>query len=102
MSSKICCLWSRLGLELPSELGVYDLEWVHHSSQNEVLRGLNGPRLLQRNVADIFEWTHYCCKIILLTSMNEPTGTPERCCQCTHMGPLVLRKYTADGHKWAQ
>ena len=92
MSSKICCLWSQLGPELPSELGVYDREWVHHSSWNEVPRGLNGPTLLQRNVAEIFELTHYCCKIILQTSINGPTGTPGRCCQCTHVGPLVLKK----------
>src|ERR1700761_1130712 len=91
--SKICCLWSQMGPALPSEFGVYGLEWAHHSSRDEVPRGLHGPTLLQRNAADIFEWAHYCGQIFLPMSMNGPTGSPDRCCQCTHVGLLVLQRH---------
>ena len=34
-------------------------------------------------------------------AMNGPATSPETCCQYTGVGPSLMLKNTANGHKWA-
>ena len=106
--SKICCLWSWMSPVLPSEFGVYGLEWVHHSNTNgPVLLWRNaantliinaekccwwpwmGPVCLATMVTNIFGWTHYCCWKWLPMSMNGPNVPTKNCCWWTWNGSII-------------
>ena len=73
---------------------------------------LNGPTL-PTNASDTLAWAHYCCQSMLLmitnglitavelTVTNGPTVVSKKSCLIASYGPIVLLKYTANGHELA-